>query len=98
MGTDKRERQKANRVKRREEELKAARKSAVRRNTARWVAIAVAALGAVVLIAWVGGAFGGDDEAPIDTTPLTLPPIDTAPDTATATASDTATATATSAP
>lgn len=68
MGTEKRERQKANRIQRQMEEQKAARTAAVRRNVLRWVIVAVLALGAVVLIAWIGGAFSGDDE-PDNTTP-----------------------------
>lgn len=47
--------------------------SAVKRNVLRWVIVAVLALGAVVLIAWIGGAFSGDDEADSTTTvPATL--------------------------
>lgn len=73
MGTQKRERQKANRLQRQLEEQKAARVSAVKRNVLRWVIVAVLALGAVVLIAWIGGAFSGDDEADSTTTvPATL--------------------------
>lgn len=49
--------------------------ASVRRNIVRWTVIAVGALAAVILIAWIGGAFSGDDE----TTPVTLPPVDTAP-------------------
>ena len=56
MGTQKRERQKANRAKRQAEEAKAARTSAVKRNALRWVIVAIAAIAAVVLIAWIGGA------------------------------------------
>lgn len=76
MGTDKRERQKANRAKRREEELKAARATKVKRTALRWVLAGVLALGAVILIAWIGGAFDGDEEAPVvpaETLPITLP-------------------------
>jgi len=72
VGTEKRERQKANRHQRQLEEQKAARTAAVRRNVLRWIIIAVLALGAVVLIAWIGGAFGGDDE-PDTTVPSTVP-------------------------
>ena len=63
---------------RREEELRAARASAVKRTTLRWVAVVIAGLAAIVLIAWVGGAFDGDD------TPVTpVPPAETQTDTAT---------------
>lgn len=76
MGTEKRERQKANRQQRLVEEARAERAGVVKRNALRWTIGIVAAIGAVVLIAWVGGAFGGDDEAE---TVVTLPPVDTTP-------------------
>lgn len=75
MGTQKRERQKANRALRQAEEIKAARSDAVKRNAVRWVLILIAAVGAVVLIAWIGGAFDSDDDTPEPTVPLTLPDI-----------------------
>ncbi|HWL44347.1 MAG TPA: peptidylprolyl isomerase [Ilumatobacter sp.] len=62
MGTAKRERQKANRALRRVEEQQEARKDTVKRNFVKWGAVIVAAFAAVVLIAWVGGAFDGDDD------------------------------------
>ena len=61
VGTEKRERQKANRAKRQAEEAKAARNSAVKRNAVRWVIVAIAAVAAVVLIAWIGGAFDSSE-------------------------------------
>jgi peptidylprolyl isomerase len=70
VGTEKRERQKANRQQRLLEEQRAARVAAVRRNVVRWVIIAVLAIGAVVLLAWIGGAFS-DDEEPETTVPPT---------------------------
>ena len=71
MGTEKRERQKANRAKRQAEEAKAARSSAVQRNAVRWVIVAIAAVAAVVLIAWIGGAFDSDEnDVPTTTLPL----------------------------
>ncbi len=77
MGTEKRERQKANRQQRLIEEARTERAGVVKRNALRWTMGIVAAVGAVVLIAWVGGAFdGGDDEAE---TELTLPPVVTSP-------------------
>jgi len=79
VGTEKRERQKANRQQRLMEEAKAERAGAVKRNTLRWGAALVAAIGAVVLIAWVGGAFGDDGEPAETESPVTLPPIDTTP-------------------
>ena len=79
MGTEKRERQKANRQQRLVEEARAERAGVVKRNALRWTAAIVAAIGAVVLIAWVGGAFGGDEEAETD---VTLPPVASIQDTA----------------
>jgi len=49
----------------------------VKRNALRWTIAIVTAVGAIVLIAWVGGAFdGGDDQA---APAVTLPPVETAP-------------------
>jgi hypothetical protein len=74
VGTEKRERQKANRAKRQAEEAKVARQSAVKRNIVRWVVIAIVAFGGLLLIAWIGGAFDGDEEEPEITVPeLTIP-------------------------
>ena len=61
------------------EEAKVERAGAVKRNAVRWSAALVAAIGAVVLIAWVGGAFGGDDEPDEAEVQVTLPPLDTTP-------------------
>lgn len=77
MGTEKRERQKANRQQRLIEEARAERQGVVKRNALRWTMGIVAAIGAVVLIAWVGGAFDGSDDEP--ETVITLPPLDTTP-------------------
>ena len=90
MGTPKRERQKANRQQRLVEEARAERKGTVRRNVVRWSIAAVRANGAVVLIAWIGGAFSGDDDdetadtlplqtVPADTTPADTTPVETTP-------------------
>lgn len=76
VGTEKRERQKANRQQRLIEEARAERAGVVKRNALRWTMGIVAAVGAVVLIAWVGGAFSGDDEPE---TEITLPPVVTDP-------------------
>lgn len=73
MGTPKRERQKANRQQRQIEQAQAERASAIKRNVIRWSLAAVLAVGAVVLIAWIGGAFSGGDD---DEVAVTLPPID----------------------
>jgi ferric-dicitrate binding protein FerR (iron transport regulator) len=98
VGTEKRERQKANRAKRREEELKAARASAVKRNVLRWSAVGLAALAAVVLIAWIGGAFDDEEEPGTDTVPaLTVPEVTLPTESSVSLPADSATAT-TSAP
>lgn len=83
MGTAKRERQKANRQQRLVEEARAERVGTVKRTVLRWGIGAVAALGAIVLIAWIGGAFDSDDaanELP-DELPagITNPPVETLP-------------------
>ncbi len=57
------------------EEARAERTNVVKRNAVRWIVGIVAAVGAVVLIAWVGGAFDGEEEQAVPT----LPPIDTTP-------------------
>jgi hypothetical protein len=62
VGTPKRERQKANKLQRQIDEAKADRVASVKRNTLRWGLIAVLAVGAVVLIAWIGGAFSDDND------------------------------------
>ena len=86
VGTEKRERQKANRQQRLIEEARAERAGVDKRNALRWTMGIVAAVGAVVLIAWVGGAFDGDDEEAteitlpaVDTTPIDTTPVDTTP-------------------
>lgn len=93
MGTEKRERQKANRQQRLIEEAKAERSAAVKRNVLRWSLAAVLAIAAVVLIAWIGGAFTGDDETettipeitvPVETVPVETTPPDTTPEVTTA--------------
>lgn len=72
MGTDKRERQKANRVLKLQEEAKAARVSTVKRGVLRWGIGALVAIAGVVLIAFIGGAFDGDETPDVETTD---PPI-----------------------
>lgn len=67
MGTPKRERQKANRLQRQIEEARAERVGTVKRTVLRWGIGAVAAVGAVVFIAWLGGAFDGDDGGDVAT-------------------------------
>ena len=63
MGTQKRERQKANKAQRQIAEERAARTGAIKRTVIRWVLIAVLALAGVVVIAWIGGAFDGEETA-----------------------------------
>ncbi len=71
MGTAKRERQKANRAKKHEEQVREQRAASTKRTALR-VGIGVAlAVGLVVFIAWIGGAFDGDDES----VESELPPI-----------------------
>jgi peptidylprolyl isomerase len=81
VGTEKRERQKANRQQRLIEQQREERSAAVRRNVVRWGLAAVFGLGAVVLIAWIGGAFSGDDDEAGDTPALTVPPLTVPTDT-----------------
>ena len=99
MGTAKRERQKANRALKYQQQAKEARTDAVKRNSLRWGLALLAAIVLVVGIAWLGGAFdGGDDEIesadtlPADTSDLfDTGTADTAADTAdTAATADTA--------
>lgn len=80
MGTEKRERQKANRRQRQEEQARAERVGAIRRNVLRLGIGAIIAVGAVVFIAWLGGAFSGDDEPETDVSDaLNDPAIDDTP-------------------
>lgn len=73
MGTQKRERQKANRLQRQIEEHRADRISTVKRNTIRGVIVLVLALAIVIAIAWVGGAFDSADEPDVTLPTTTLP-------------------------
>ena len=88
MGTQKRERQKANRQQRLIDEAKAERSATIKRNVVRWSLAAVLAIAAVVLLAWIGGAFSGDDETEATIPDITLPvetvPVETVPEVTTA--------------
>ena len=83
MGTEKRERQKANRALKHQQEQQAVS----RRKLYRKVAIGVAAVAALVLFVWIASNFVGDDDDPnTPVTPVTLPETiapadDTVPDT-----------------
>lgn len=79
MGTEKRERQKANRALKHQQEQQAVS----RRRLYRKVAIGVAAVAALVLFVWIASNIVGDDDEPsTPVTPATLPePVDTVADT-----------------
>lgn len=83
VGTSKRERQKANRAQRRAEDARAQRRNKIQRTGLQWGVGIVAAFAAVLLIAWLTGAFGGDDTSQSDAEPIPTPsetiPIDSLP-------------------
>jgi len=66
VGTEKRERQKANRALKHQQELQ----QASRRKRIRVIGIGVAAVAGVFLIAWIASIFVGDDEEPTTPTPV----------------------------
>ena len=81
MGTEKRERQKANRAYKQQQ----MHQEASRRKTFRLVAIGVGAVAAVFLLAWIASNFVSDDTptpTPADTV-ITTPTVDTTPSTGT---------------
>lgn len=95
MGTDKRQRQKTNRAERRQAEHRSAHRRALQRRIGRIGAIVVLGVIAVVVIAWIGGAFDGDDEAAPSTSAATdVTTADGADDTSGTGDGDTATTTA----
>jgi ferric-dicitrate binding protein FerR (iron transport regulator) len=71
VGTEKRERQKANRALKHQEEARAA----ARRSLVRKIAIGVAAVAALMVFVWIASNLvdGSDDDNP--TTPVTLPEV-----------------------
>jgi peptidyl-prolyl cis-trans isomerase B (cyclophilin B) len=77
VGTDKRERQKANRELRRVSEQRQQRSQATKRRALRIAVIGVAAFVGVIAIAWVGGAFDSQD-ASAPTTTISDPADETA--------------------
>jgi hypothetical protein len=77
VGTDKRQRQKANRAMKQAEVARTERADAVKRNVVKLFVLAVAALGGVVLIVWIAGGFDSETDVPSTTVPelqVTLPP------------------------
>ncbi len=66
-------------MQRQQEEAHAARVGSVKRGVLRWGIGILVAVGAVVVIAWIGGAFDSDDAAEVDLPPVITTPIDTAP-------------------
>ena len=79
MGTEKRERQKANRALKHQQQQQAVS----RRKLYRKVAIGVVAVAALIAFVWIASNVVGDDDEPsTPITPVTLPePIDTVDDT-----------------
>lgn len=69
MGTEKRERQKANRIQRQLEEQRAERVGTIKRNVVRVVVVAALAIVGVIAIAWFGGAFDSEEEPVVLETP-----------------------------
>jgi hypothetical protein len=67
VGTEKRERQKANRALKHQQEQQAAS----RRKLYRKIAIGVGAVAALVLFVWIASTVVGDDDEPV--TPVTIP-------------------------
>jgi hypothetical protein len=63
VGTEKRERKKANKAARQEREIRQQRVDNVRRKATKWGTLLIVGLGLVVGIAALGGAFSGDDTA-----------------------------------
>mgnify|MGYP001823570230 CR=1 FL=1 len=68
MGTEQRERQKANRALKQQQELQ----QASRRKRFRFIAIGVAAVAGVFLIAWIASTFVADDDDPTPTPVVTV--------------------------
>ncbi len=66
MGTEKRERQKANRALKHQQELQQAN----RRKRVRVIAVGIAAVAGVFLVAWIASTFVADDEEPTTPTPV----------------------------
>jgi hypothetical protein len=71
VGTEKRERQKANRAQKLQQEAQVAK----RRTTLRYVGLGVGAVAAVFLIAWIASIVTGDDDEPATPTVPSLPAV-----------------------
>jgi cyclophilin family peptidyl-prolyl cis-trans isomerase len=99
VGTEKRERQKANRALKQQEQVKQQRSQSIKRTGIRVALGLVGATAAVVGIAWIGGAFEDDDPetvteatvAPLPSTPVETTPAVTEPVTSDPAAIDPAT-------
>ena len=76
MGTEKRERQKANRALKQQAEVRQARADKMKRNGLRITLGIAAALLLVVGIAWLGGSFEGDDDETVTGTDPSSTEID----------------------
>ena len=72
MGTEKRERQKANRALKHQQQVQAV----ARRKLYRKVAIGVAGVVALVLFVWIASTVVSDDDEPV-TPPIATVPVDT---------------------
>jgi cyclophilin family peptidyl-prolyl cis-trans isomerase len=79
VGTDKRARQKANRALKNEQMAKQAHKDQLKRRGLRYGLAAVGGLGFLLLVAWLFGAFDGDDEGDLATTDPFATTVTTAP-------------------
>ena len=71
MGTEKRERQKANRALKHQQEAKAA----ARRSLVKKVVIGVAGVAALVVFVWIASTIVGDSDDDSPNTPVTLPEV-----------------------
>jgi cyclophilin family peptidyl-prolyl cis-trans isomerase len=71
VGTAKRERKKANRAAKIEREIRQERVASVKRRTLRWGGVVAGGIAVVIVIAWIGGAFSGDETASTTTVATT---------------------------
>jgi hypothetical protein len=71
VGTEKRERQKANRALKQQQ----VEREQGRRKVVRWVLIAVGAVAGVFLLAWIAGNFVGDDDQPVTPVDSVVEPV-----------------------